>query len=66
MTEPTERLPSSANEEPPKKQKIVDPMDLVYSGGTDRDPRELIENPAITPEMPNEPGDLRDDLLEED
>jgi hypothetical protein len=33
MTEPTEPLPSSTNEESPKKQKIVGPMDLVYSGG---------------------------------
>lgn len=66
MTEPTERLPSPTNDIPPKKQKIVNPDDLVDRGGTDADPRELVENPAVTPEMLNEPGDLRDDLLEED
>lgn len=65
MTEPTEQLPKP-QDDPPKKQKIVNPDDLVYSGGTDVDPRELVENPAVTPEMLNEPGDIRSDLLEED
>lgn len=67
MTEPTERLPApESNDEPPKTQKIVDPMNLVYSGGYTGDPREIVENPAVTPEMPNEPGDLRADELSED
>jgi adenine/guanine phosphoribosyltransferase-like PRPP-binding protein len=66
MTEPTERLPKPEDESPPKKQKIVNTDDLVYSGGTTADPRELVENPAVTPEMLNEPGDIRSDLLEED
>lgn len=72
MTEPTERLTDSKNETPsehdapPQKQKTVDPRDLVYTGGLNRDPREVVENPAVTPQMLNEPGDLRDDLLEED
>ena len=66
MPEPTERSPASEDDDAPKQQKTVDSRDLVYSGGTDRDPRELVENPAVTPEMLNEPGDLREDLLEED
>lgn len=67
MTEPTERLPEPTDETPPKKQKIVDPIEnLVYRGGYQGDPREIVENPAVAPQMLNEPGDLRDDLLEED
>lgn len=66
MTEPTERLPKPTDDSPPKKQKVVDPNDLVYSGGYQGDPREIVENPAVTPEMLNEPGDLRADELEED
>jgi hypothetical protein len=75
MTEPTERLPASDNASDHEKQqerstkpeqKTVDPMDLVYSGGYNGDPREIVENPAVTPEMLNEPGDLRADELEED
>lgn len=66
MTEPTERLPKPEDESPPKQQKVVNPDDLVYRGGTDADPRELVENPVVTPEMLNEPGDIRSDLLEED
>lgn len=67
MPEPAERLPApESNDDAPKKQKIVDPMDLVYSGGYTGDPREIVENPAVTPEMLNEPGDLRADELDED
>lgn len=66
MPEPTERLPAPEHPEQDSDEETVNPLDLVYSGGTDRDPRELVENPAVTPEMPNEPGDLRGDTLEED
>ncbi|MBD2079368.1 hypothetical protein [Leptolyngbya sp. FACHB-17] len=66
MTEPTERLPKATDDSAPKNQKVVDPNDLVYSGSYQGDPRELVENPAVTPEMPNEPGDLRADELDED
>lgn len=66
MTEPTTRLPQPADDSPPKQQKVVNPDDLVYRGGTTANPRELVENPAVTPEMPNEPGDLSIDTLEED
>jgi hypothetical protein len=43
-------------------EKVVDPRDLVYNGGYSKDPREIVNNPAVTPQMLNEPGDLRDDL----
>lgn len=69
MTEPTTRLPKanhdSVDQQPPQTN-TVDPQDLVYSGGYTGDPREIVENPAVTPEMLNEPGDLRSDALEED
>lgn len=66
MPEPTERLPKPEHPESEHSDETVDVMDLVYSGGTDKDPRELVENPAVTPQMLNEPGDLRSDELEED
>lgn len=66
MTEPAERLPKPTDDSPPKKQKVVDPNDLVYSGGYRGDPREIVENPAVTPQMLNEPGDLRADEMDED
>lgn len=40
----------------------VDPRDLVLKGRSIEDPEELVSNPAVVPQMPNEPGDLRDDL----
>lgn len=46
--------------------RSIDPQDLVYSGGFIGNPREIVENPAVTPEMLNEPGDLRSDALDED
>jgi hypothetical protein len=46
--------------------RSVDPQDLVYSGGLIGNPREIVENPAVTPEMLNEPGDIRSDALDED
>ncbi|WP_432808185.1 hypothetical protein [Pantanalinema sp. GBBB05] len=69
MTEPTTHLPKAeheAVEQQPVAANTVDPQDLVYSGGYTKDPREIVENPAVTPEMLNEPGDLRSDALEED
>ncbi|HEY9617132.1 MAG TPA: hypothetical protein V6C64_09835 [Microcoleaceae cyanobacterium] len=69
MTEPTTRLPKADHEQVEPQMptaNTVDPQDLVYSGGYTGDPREIVENPAVTPEMLNEPGDLRSDALEED
>lgn len=70
MTEPTERLPSPDNKdldrESTNDDRVMDPRDLAYTGGFQGSAREIVENPAVTPEMPNEPGDLRSDMLEED
>ncbi|WP_035984425.1 hypothetical protein [Leptolyngbya sp. KIOST-1] len=38
--------------------ETFDPRDLVNKGGYDKDPREIIANPAVTPEML---GDRRDE-----
>ncbi len=65
-SEPTEKIPAPSDEAEQRKAKTVNPIDLVYSGGYEGDPRELVENPAVTPEMINEPGDLRADELDED
>ncbi|HEY9881222.1 MAG TPA: hypothetical protein V6D29_22390 [Leptolyngbyaceae cyanobacterium] len=52
-------------------EKAVEPMDdLVYSGGYRGNPREIVENPAVTPQMydPVEDfhaGDIRDERDEE-
>lgn len=43
-------------------KKTIDPQDLVTKGGYTGDPEEIITNPAVTPEMINEPSDVRDDL----
>lgn len=65
--EPAERLPDLENDNiEALKAKTVNPMDLVSTSRYEGDPRELIENPAVTPEMLNEPGDLRTDEIDED
>lgn len=70
MPEQTEHIPSPdrdrAEQNQQKGDRTVDPRDLVYSGGYTGDPREIVENPAVTPQMMNEPGDKRIDILEED
>lgn len=35
-------------------QQSVDPRDLVTKGGYRKHPREMVENPAVTPQMLNE------------
>ncbi len=71
---PESDRPTSANPHHPKAQdsddrapqsdQIIDVRELVYRGGSDRDPRELVENPSVTPEMVEQaPEDLRDDLM---
>ncbi|HHP7245954.1 MAG TPA: hypothetical protein ACFE0H_14840 [Elainellaceae cyanobacterium] len=49
---------ASENAERGKKEP-VDPRDLVYKEGTLENAREVIENPAVTPEMLNEPQEGR-------
>ncbi|MBE9182242.1 hypothetical protein IQ268_27115 [Oculatella sp. LEGE 06141] len=47
--------------------EAVDPRDLVYKGGLTQNRREIIENPAVTPErLDDPPSDLRADLLADD
>ncbi|HCF29239.1 MAG TPA: hypothetical protein DEV81_19010 [Cyanobacteria bacterium UBA11049] len=45
--------------------ETVDVMDLVYKGGFDRDPQEILGNPGVAPEMLQEGRDLRVDLFRE-
>lgn len=66
MNEPTENIPPTHEKDPRSEVPQVDPRDLVYKGGFQGDPREIVENPAVSPQMLNEPGDLRIDLMEED
>ena len=56
---------TSKIDENKSKERIVDPRDLVYSGGFDRDPQEILGNPAVAPEMIQEGRDLRVDLFRE-
>lgn len=45
------------------KPRVVDPLDLVYSGGYLGDPREILSNPAVAPQMLDDtPDNLRDDF----
>ncbi len=48
-------------------EETVDSRDLVRKSGyaADSDPEEVIENPAVAPQMPNEPNDIRHDLSRE-
>lgn len=60
---------SADNRQPGTEQStqddIVDVMDLVYAGGYDRDPQEILGNPAVAPEMLSDGRDLRPDLFRE-
>ncbi|QYO62278.1 hypothetical protein [Leptolyngbya sp. 7M] len=47
-----------------KDNQLIDPRELVYRGGYSGNPREIVENPAVAPEMVEQaPEDLRDDLM---
>jgi hypothetical protein len=37
----------------------------VYGGGSSRDPRELLGNPAVAPSMLDDARDLRSDIFPE-
>lgn len=70
MSESTER-PSAqqpASEQPTQpahpEEATVDVRELVYRGGYSGNPREIVENPAVAPEMLEPaPEDIRDDLM---
>ncbi|NJL87005.1 MAG: hypothetical protein HC886_15170 [Leptolyngbyaceae cyanobacterium SM1_1_3] len=40
-------------------EKTVDPRDLIYNSETGQHPREVIENPAVAPQMLNDPETSR-------
>lgn len=71
MPDPAERLPATDKQkgtDATGDDQMMDPQDLVYSGGFVGNPREIVENPAVAPEMLNSPSPdfLRDDLVNEE
>lgn len=42
--------------------KMADPIDLVYKGGFQGNPRDIVSNPAVAPEMIDNMTDLNDHL----
>jgi hypothetical protein len=47
-----------------KEPRIIDPLDLVYGGGYIGDPKEILSNPAVAPQMPDDAANnLRDDFI---
>lgn len=67
MSDSTEKIPvkHKSQAEKLKEEGMFDPQELVSKGGYVGDPREIIENPAVSPEMLGQTEDLRDDLLAE-
>lgn len=55
----------AAKPQPDREERIVDVRDLVYTGGYDRDPQEILGNPAVAPPMLSEGRDLRVDLFKD-
>lgn len=45
---------------------LADPLDLVYGTALQGNPEEILTNPAVTPQMPDETRPLRDDLRPDD
>ncbi|PSN18899.1 hypothetical protein C7271_10115 [filamentous cyanobacterium CCP5] len=48
------------------EEDTVDPRDLVNKGGYSKHPRDIVENPAVTPQMHNETEDSRAGFIRED
>lgn len=63
--EPKQSETKKSETEKLKDDGMFDPRDLVSKGGYVGNPREIIENPAVAPQMLDRPEDLRDDLLAE-
>lgn len=65
MSDPKEKLPAhdKTQAEKLKDEGMFDPLELVSRGGYVGNPREIIENPGVAPEMPELPEDFHDDLL---
>lgn len=55
---------SPEQEKAPEQTPTVDPKDITMKPGyiADRDAEETVDNPAVTPQMPNDPSDDRGDL----
>jgi hypothetical protein len=47
-------------------KQIMDPRDLVNKGGYRKHPREIVENPAVTPQMLDEPQESGDSFIRAD
>jgi hypothetical protein len=52
----TENQSNNPDNTQPTDGKTFDPRDLVTKGGYDKDPREIVENPAVTPQMLDDRG----------
>ncbi|PSN11923.1 hypothetical protein C7293_22385 [filamentous cyanobacterium CCT1] len=51
-----ENQPNNPDDTQSVDKETFDPRDLVNKGGYDKDPREIIENPAVTPQMLDDRG----------
>lgn len=51
MTENQDKNPDNAQ---PTEGETFDARDLVTKGGYSKDPREIIDNPAVTSQMPDD------------
>ncbi|MFE4107170.1 hypothetical protein [Almyronema epifaneia] len=54
------------NQQQAADEKTVDPRDLVYNSETGQHPRDVIENPAVTPELLDDPETSRAGFIRED
>jgi hypothetical protein len=67
MNKPNDKQTKNSQPSNPENSgddKLIDPRELNYQGGYSGDPREIVENPAVAPDMVEPaPEDLRDDLM---
>jgi hypothetical protein len=52
----TENQQNNPNNNRSIEEETFDSRDLVNKGGYDKDPREIVENPAVTPQMLDDRG----------
>lgn len=52
-----------SQKQPLDPDQAMDVRDLVYKGGFDKAPQEILGNPAVAPQMLQEGRDLRVDLF---
>ena len=68
MTDEATKQPGSKENvnQPTENQGLVDPRDLVRTSGIPENPEEVLSNPAVAPQMPDDSlRDLRGDLSKE-